>query len=83
MHKNVGKSDIHSTDAHGCSEVIFGVMDLLGLCFAPRLKNLKGKVLCSFQQVRRKDDEQQGFRVLPSKYLGWEQRRVGHRFHRL
>lgn len=61
MHNEVVKSDIHSTDTHGYSEVIFGVMHLLGFSFAPRLKNLKVKVLYSFQQNRRKDYEQRDF----------------------
>ncbi|MEZ6099367.1 MAG: Tn3 family transposase [Pirellulaceae bacterium] len=69
MHNDVVKSDIHSTDTHGYSEVVFGVMDLLGFSFAPRLKNLKGKVLYSFQEHRRKDYEQQECRILPSKYV--------------
>jgi TnpA family transposase len=37
MHNNVVKSDIHSTDTHGYSEVIFAVMHLLGFEFAPRI----------------------------------------------
>jgi len=31
--------DIHSTDTHGFSEVIFGITHLLGFSFAPRIKN--------------------------------------------
>lgn len=40
MHNDVIKSDIHSTDTHGYSEVIFAVTYLLGFTFAPRIKGL-------------------------------------------
>ena len=39
MHNDVIKSDIHSTDTHGYSEIIFGALHLLGFSFAPRIKN--------------------------------------------
>ena len=50
MHNDVVKSDIHSTDTHGYSEVVFGVMHLLGFSFAPRLKNLKAQTIYSFRE---------------------------------
>jgi TnpA family transposase len=40
MHNDVIKSDIHSTDTHGYSEVIFASTYLLGFTFAPRIKGL-------------------------------------------
>ena len=69
MHNDVVKSDIHSTDSDGYSEVVFGVMHLLGFSFAPRLKNLKAKTIYSFRAHSRKSYEDQGFRVLPAKYI--------------
>jgi hypothetical protein len=65
MHNEVVKSDIHSTDTDGYSEVVFGVTHLLGFRFAPRLKNLKKRQLFSFPHQRRKDYEDQGFVILP------------------
>ena len=50
MHNDVVKSDIHSTDTDGYSEVVFGVTHLLGFAFAPRLKNLKAKTIYSFRE---------------------------------
>ena len=41
MHNDVVKSDVHSTDTHGYSEMIFWTMHLLGFSYAPRIKNLK------------------------------------------
>ncbi len=45
MHNDVIKSDIHSTDTFGYSEIIFGLTHLLGLMFAPRIKNFKEQQL--------------------------------------
>jgi len=39
------KSDIHSTDTHGFTEVIFGLTNLLGFSFAPRIRNFKDQQL--------------------------------------
>jgi TnpA family transposase len=51
MRNDVVKSDIHSTDTHGYSEVIFAVTYLLGFSFAPRIKNLKKQVLSIFKST--------------------------------
>ena len=69
MHNDVVKSDIHSTDTHGYSEVIFGVMHLLGFSFAPRIKNLKKQQLYSFAAHNRKYYQDQGFKILPDGYI--------------
>lgn len=49
MHNDVVKSDVHSTDTHGFSEAIFCVTHLLGIAFAPRIKNLKRQTLYGFR----------------------------------
>ena len=67
MHNDVVKSDIHSTDTHGYSEIIFGVMHLLGFSFAPRLRKLKSQRLYSFQ--KRKFYSEKGYRILPDAYI--------------
>ena len=69
MHNEVVKSDIHSTDTDGYSEVVFGVTHLLGFSFAPRLKNLKAKTIYTFHRHPIKAYQEQGFRILPSKYI--------------
>lgn len=38
LHNDVVKSDIHSTDTHGYSEIIFAITHLLGFTLAPRIK---------------------------------------------
>lgn len=50
MQNNVVKSDIHSTDTHGYSEIIFAITHLLGVSFAPRIKNMKVQQLYSFDK---------------------------------
>jgi len=48
LNNNAVKSDIHSTDTHGFTEIIFGLTNLLGFSFAPRIKNFKDQQLYSF-----------------------------------
>jgi TnpA family transposase len=48
MHNEVIQSDIHSTDTHGFNEVVFGVCHLLGISFAPRIKNVSKQTLYAF-----------------------------------
>jgi TnpA family transposase len=52
MHNEVVKSDIHSTDTFGFSELVFGVSHLLGFSYAPRFKNLKRQRLYIFKSRR-------------------------------
>lgn len=63
MHNDVVKSDLHSTDTHGYSEVIFATMHLLGFSFAPRIKKLNQQQLYAFE--RRRSYEDQNYRILP------------------
>lgn len=66
-HNPLIKSDIHSTDTHGYSEVIFAIMYLIGIDFAPRIKGLKHATLYAF--IARKFYEDQGFKILPDRYI--------------
>ncbi len=67
LHNDVVKSDIHSTDTHGYSEIVFGVTCLLGFSFAPRIKHLHQQRLYSFE--KRKIYEAAGWQVLPDAYI--------------
>ncbi|MFT7087442.1 MAG: TnpA family transposase [Rickettsiales bacterium] len=40
MHNDEIRSDIHSTDTHGYTKTIFAATHMLGIFFAPRIKNL-------------------------------------------
>ena len=63
MHNDIIKSDIHSTDTHGYSEVIFGLTHLLGFSFAPRIKNFKEQQLYSLNAP--KEYHALGYKLLP------------------
>ena len=67
LHNETIKSDIHSTDSHGFTEVVFAVTHLLGFTFAPRLKKLSKHRLYSFE--KRKVYENQNFHILPKAYI--------------
>ena len=67
MHNDVIKSDIHSTDTHGYSEVIFGTTHLLELSYAPRIKNLKKQQLYLFKNHRHID--RSNWKIQPSGYI--------------
>lgn len=63
MHNDVVQSDIHSTDTHGYSEIIFGVTHLLGISFAPRIKSFKKQRIYAF--MKDSDLKALGYRILP------------------
>jgi TnpA family transposase len=67
MHNDVIKSDIHSTDTQGYSEVVFGTTYLLGFEFAPRIRGLSQQQLCTFKN--RKNYEEEGYVLLPDRYI--------------
>ncbi len=70
MHNEVVKSDIHLSDTHGYSEIVFGVSFLLGFTFAPRIKNFGKQRLYSFE--KRKSYEELDYEILPDGYIDAE-----------
>jgi len=66
MHNDVIKSDIHSTDTHGYSEAIFAATHLLGVSYAPRIKNLKKQALYNFKSGKH---DHAYYTVKPTKYI--------------
>lgn len=66
MYNDVIKSDIHSTDTHGYSELIFATTHLLGFSYAPRIKNLKNQVLYIFK-IHQKESHP-NWVITPDKY---------------
>ena len=67
MRNQVVQSNIHSTDTHGYSEVVFGTTHLLGISFAPRIKNLKKQRLYTFRS--RRDCDRYLWKVRPQGYV--------------
>ena len=66
-HDTVVKSNIHSTDTHGYSETIFGTTHLLGISFAPRIKDFQDQTFYAFE--KRKVYEELGFPILPDETI--------------
>ena len=66
MHNEVVKSDIHSTDAFGFSELVFAVSRLLGFSYAPRFKNLERHRLYIFRS--RKGSDRSAWKIKPAGY---------------
>ena len=67
LHNEVVKSDMHSTDTHGYNELVFGITHLLGISFAPRIKNLKDQKLYSF--IKKSDMKNKGYKVSSDRKL--------------
>jgi TnpA family transposase len=67
MRNDVVKSDVHSTDTHGFSEVIFAVTHLIAVTFAPRIKNLKKQSLYMLRSRRGRD--RTGWVIKPEQYV--------------
>lgn len=61
------KSDIHSTDTHGYSDLIFAITHLLSISFAPRLAKLKKRTLYSIET--RKTYKKKGYQILPDNTI--------------
>jgi hypothetical protein len=75
MQNEVVKSDIHSTDAFGFSELVFAVSHLLGFSCAPRCKNLERQRLYIFRS--RKGSDRNGASKLRVFWDDQRPRRVG------
>ena len=56
MRNDVVKSDIHSTDTHGYTEVVFGLTHLLCFSFAPRIKGIDRLTRYVFKPMGRAED---------------------------
>lgn len=67
MHNNVIQSDMHTTDTHGYSEMMFASTDLLKFEYIPRIKNLKDQQLYGFKT--RKEYESKGYLILPNQKI--------------
>ncbi len=66
MNNEVIQSDIHSTDTHGYTEIIFAITHSLGYSFAPRIKNFKDKSLYCFDSMSKKEYIEKGYKILPN-----------------
>jgi len=65
LHNDVIKSDVHSIDMHGFTEIIFGVTHFIGTLYAPRPKNISKQKLYGF--TGRKTYKRMNYKILPSR----------------
>lgn len=61
---DVIKIDIHSTDTHGYTELIFAATHFMGTTFAPRIKNIADQCIYAFSS--KSIYEKKGYKILPS-----------------
>ena len=61
------KSSIHSSDTHGYTEIIFGLTDILGFNFGPRIKNFKNQYLYAFNTPRHYHGL--GYTLIPNRKI--------------
>ncbi len=65
LNNDVIKSNIHSTDMHGFTEIIFAVTHFISTLYAPRLKNISKQKLYGF--TGRKTYKRLNYKILPSR----------------
>lgn len=68
LHNDAVASNIHSTDTHGYTEMVFGVSHLINVTFAPRIKDISTQKLVSFDKIKSQLDNQ-GYPIKPTFYV--------------
>ena len=68
LHNDAIASNVHSTDTHGDTEMVFAVSHLIGVTFAPRIKDLASQNLVSFARIKS-DLEHKGYPIKPAYYV--------------
>lgn len=68
LHNDALVSNVHSTDTHGYTEMVFAVSHLIGVTFAPRIKDLASQNLVSFAKIRS-ELEHKGYPIKPTYYV--------------
>ena len=68
LHNDTIKSDRHSTDTHGYTEMVFSMGHFIGNAYAPRIKDLDGIELLSFEKIKSQLDKK-GYQIQPGRYV--------------
>lgn len=69
LHNEVIQSTIHTTDTHGYTESLFGLMDLFGFGFCPNIAKMLRKTLYTFKEHRIAEYRDKGYLMLPKGYI--------------
>jgi TnpA family transposase len=67
LHNETVKSDLHSGDSHSYTELIFGLTNILGFNFGPRIKNFKDQQLYGF--FTPKHYHNLGYKLAPKRKI--------------
>jgi TnpA family transposase len=65
LHNDAIASNVHSTDTHGYTEMVFAVSHLIGVTFAPCIKDLASQNLVRFSKIKS-ELEQKGYPIQPT-----------------
>ena len=68
LHNDAIKSDMHSTDTHGYSSLVFSITHFIDLQFAPRIKDVMSQHLVAFKKIRR-DLTKKNYPIKPTEYV--------------
>jgi TnpA family transposase len=69
LHNECIQSDVHSTDTHGYTEMVFAISYLMKVTFAPRIKDIAGVSLVSFDKIKSKVANKQDMPIQPNHYI--------------
>jgi TnpA family transposase len=69
LHNENIQSDMHSTDTHGYTEMVFAVSHLMGITFAPRIKNIASLNLVGFDKIKSKKANKEEYPIQPDYYV--------------
>jgi TnpA family transposase len=70
LHNETVKSNFHAGDTHAYTEIIFGLTDILGFNFGPRIKNFKDQQLYGFNFPKYYHDL--GYKLTPKRKINIE-----------
>lgn len=69
LHNESIQSDMHPTDTHGYIEMVFAISHLMGITFAPRIKDIPSTKLVSFGRFNPNPPTQNNGPLQPSYYV--------------
>lgn len=69
LHNECIQSDVHSTDTHGYTEMVFAISYLMKVTFAPRIKDIAGVSLVRFDKIKSKVANKQTMPIKPDGYI--------------
>lgn len=75
LHNEIIETEIHSTDTHGYTELVFAITYFLGIDFAPRISKFKDHQLFSMEGIIVPNLEQYDFNVKEINTKNIEQQR--------